>query len=153
MENPLDNHLPAEARLDYWLTLRDFFGGIFKEIHYCGCLKKPYSYKIRFSLWEKENDVESHKNIPIQFLIFVRGLSQNLHRLFGNFENTLGQHAVPSGLRYCVRSVFRVSFRPLLGSSGMACCPRWSAKSLPGSNGSGIKSPLKNHKFSIHIFF
>ena len=34
-----------------------------------------------------------------KILVYGRGFSPDPHRPFGDFENPLGQHAVPSGLR------------------------------------------------------
>ena len=69
--------------------------------------------------------------------VFDRGFYPDPHRPFGDFENPLGQLAVPSGLRSGLGSALRASLRPPLRPSGTACCPRGFSKSPPGSGDLG----------------
>ena len=87
-----------------------------------------------------------------KILVYGRGFSPDPHRPFGDFENPLGQHAVPSGLRSGLRSALRASLRPPLRPSGTACCPRGISKIPSGLVGSGLKSPHKNPNFLYKFY-
>ena len=93
-------------------------------------------------MWDK-----SKKIICTKFGFLIGDFPQIPIRSFGDFENPLGQHAVPLGLRSGLGSALRASLRPPLRPSGTACCPRGFSKSPPGSGGSGWKSPHKKPNF------
>ena len=84
--------------------------------------------------------------------VFDRVFCPDPHRPFGDFENPLGQHAVPSGLRSGLRSALRASLRPPLRPSGTACCPRGFSKSPPGSGDLGENSLSKTRISYIYFF-
>ena len=49
------------------------------------------------------------EKIYIKFWFLFGDFHQDPHRPFGDFENPVGQHAVPSGLRSGLRSALRAS--------------------------------------------
>ena len=76
-------------------------------------------------------DVKHEWKKYVQNSGFWSGFSPDPHRPFGDFENPLGQHAVPSGLRSGLRSALRASLRPPLRPSGPADWPRPNTPCLP----------------------
>ena len=82
------------------------------------------------------------KNI-YEILVFDHEFSARSPSPVGDFENPLGQHAVPSGQSEDRREALRASLRPSLCPSGTACCPRGFSKSPPGSGDLGENSLSK----------
>ena len=92
--------------------------------------------------------IRYEKKICTKFWFLVVDFQPDPLRPFGDFENPLGQHAVPSGLRSGLRSALRASLRPPVGPSGPAGCPRGFLKSPPDSGDLG-ENPLNK----IRIFY
>ena len=85
----------------------------------------------------------AYKKIYTKFWFLIGNFQPDPHRLFGDFENPLGQHAVPSGQSEGRMEALRASLRPSLCPSGTACCPRGFSKSPPGSGDLGENSLTK----------
>ena len=80
-----------------------------------------------------------------KILVYGRGFSPDPHRPFGDFEIPLGQHAVPSGLRFALRSALRASLRARRAALG-------DFQNLFGAPGIWAKIPSQKPEFTIQIY-